>query len=96
MFKLPKLFHLIKEQMIICSVFSIIIFIFYDDYSFINKKPDLWTKIVNVFHFSIVTQFAVGYGDVYPHTNFGKLINIPHILIAYYLLAKDIILKNIL
>ena len=61
------------------------------DYN-IDIKPEdsLIRKILHSWHFAIVTQYTIGYGYVYPITTRGQIMNTIHILLSYYLLAKDL------
>lgn len=54
-------------------------------YHFIEK----WSY-VDAFYFCIVTLATVGYGDLVPHTNFGKLFTTAYIVIGIAILGAFI------
>ena len=84
-------YNLIYDQMILSFIFTAIVFFTPDDYNldFKDNEP-LYRKILHSWHFSIVTQYTIGYGYVYPITTRGQIFNTIHILLSYYLLAKDL------
>ena len=84
-------FNLIWDQMTLSLIFTAIIFFTPEDYN-IDIKPEdsLIRKILHSWHFAIVTQYTIGYGYVYPITTRGQIMNTIHILLSYYLLAKDL------
>lgn len=84
-------YHLIFDQLILSLIFTAIIFLTPEDYNLdITEKDPLYRRILHCWHFAIVTQYTVGYGYVYPITTRGQILNTIHILISYYLLAKDL------
>ena len=79
------------DQILLSLIFAVIIFFTEEDYNFNFKKNEtLVEKIIRCLHFSVVTQYTVGYGYVVPTTIRGQVINIFHMIISYYLLAKDV------
>jgi voltage-gated potassium channel Kch len=51
---------------------------------------------VDAFYFTVVTLATVGYGDIAPHTNLGKIFTIFYILVGitiFLALARGILLK---
>ena len=88
-FRQKLVYRILWDQILLLIVFSTIIFFTYDNYSF-KKSNNLKDKIVNCIYFSAVTQFTIGYGGVIPITNFGKITNIIHNFISYFLLAVEI------
>ena len=87
-------YSIIWDQMLLSIIFAVIIYGTYEDYNFkvIENEPFV-NKAMNCLHFSIVTQYTVGYGYVVPQNKRGQIINIIHMIISYYLLAKDAIEK---
>ena len=84
-------FYLILWDQIILSIFfTTLIYLTKEDYNFEFKPTDTeYFKLWKCWHFSVVTQYTVGYGYVYPKTIRGEIVNSFHIIISYYLLARD-------
>ncbi len=53
-------------------IFSIIIYIV--EYNFAGKGDNLYKSVWDAIYWGIVTTSTVGYGDIYPHTSYGKLL----------------------
>lgn len=79
-------FGLLQRQFIIAVLFAVIYYITYDNYTFKNSHPikNKQEKFINSIYYSVVTQFTVGYGSIYPQTNIGKIICMIHIFISFY------------
>ena len=78
------------DQIILSIVFTLILYFTKEDYNFQFKSTDSELfKLWKCWHFSIVTQYTVGYGYVYPINIRGEIVNSFHIIISYYLLARD-------
>ncbi len=88
-FRQKLVYRILWDQILLLIVFSTIIFFTYDNYSF-KKSNNLKDKIINCIYFSAVTQFTIGYGGVIPITNLGKITNIIHNFISYFLMAIEI------
>jgi len=86
-----KIFYrIIWDQSLLIILFSIIIFFTYDHYNF-EKTENITDKVINSFYFSTVTQFTVGYGELYPITNLSKITNIIHNFLSYFLVALELV-----
>jgi len=84
-------YNLIWDQMLLSLIFTIIIYFTPEDYNFeIKKDEPIYKKLINAWHYSIVTQYTIGYGNVYPVNTRGQILNGIHIIFSYYLLAKDL------
>lgn len=84
-------FNVLWDQLLLSLIFAVIIYFTEEDYNFNFKENEtLVEKILRCLHFSVVTQYTVGYGYVVPITVRGQTINIVHMIVSYYLLAKDI------
>ena len=78
------------DQMVLSLIFTFIIYLTHKDYNFDFKETDSeMFKLWKCWHFSIVTQYTVGYGYVYPINVRGEIFNSLHIITSYYLLARD-------
>ena len=78
--------NIIWDQIILSLVFTFLIFLMPEDYNMDVKKEDpLLKRFLHSWHFSIVTQYTIGYGYVYPITTRGQIIN--SILYYYVLLT---------
>ena len=91
--ELKTLVTVLWDQILLSIIFAVIIFFTEKDYNFKLKKKkneSLLEKILRCLHFSVVTQYTVGYGYVVPKTVRGQVINIIHMILSYYLLAKDV------
>lgn len=72
-------------------IFTIVYFMIYkyDKKSFYSSSIDKGTSgltLFDFFHFSLVTQTTVGYGDVYPKSNLSKFVNTIHLCSIYIIL----------
>ena len=84
-------FNVLWDQILLSLIFTVIIYFTEEDYNFNFKENEtLMEKILRCLHFSVVTQYTVGYCYVVPITVRGQTINIVHMIISYYLLAKDV------
>ena len=89
--ELKTLVTILWDQILLSLIFATIIFFTEEDYNFkFTKNETLVDKIIRCLHFSVVTQYTVGYGYVVPKTVRGQVINIIHMILSYYLLAKDV------
>tara|TARA_B100000242_G_scaffold265381_1_gene213506 strand:+ start:565 stop:867 length:303 start_codon:yes stop_codon:yes gene_type:complete len=89
--ELKTLVTVLWDQILLSIIFAVIIYFTEEDYNFNFKKNEsLLEKILRCLHFSVVTQYTVGYGYVVPKTVRGQVINIIHMILSYYLLAKDV------
>ena len=89
--ELNNFVKVVWDQILLSLIFAIIIYFTEEDYNFNFKENEtLVEKILRCLHFSVVTQYTVGYGYVVPTTVRGQTFNIVHIVISYYLLAKDV------
>ena len=89
--ELKILVTILWDQILLSLIFATIIFFTEKDYNFnLKKNETLVDKIIRCLHFSVVTQYTVGYGYVIPKTVRGQVINIIHMILSYYLLAKDV------
>jgi|TARA_B110001469_G_C9453932_1_gene229137 hypothetical protein len=89
--ELLKFYDIIWDQLLLSIVFTIIIYYTYKDYNLdLKKNVSFKDKILHCWHNSIVTQYTIGYGNVYPINNRGRILNTIHIILSYYLLAKDV------
>ena len=88
--ELKNFYVVLWDQIILSIVFTIIIYLTKEDYNLNFKPTDTeYVKMWKCWHFSIVTQYTVGYGYVYPKNIRGEIVNSFHIVISYYLLARD-------
>ena len=84
-------FNVLWDQLLLSLIFTVIIYFTEEDYNFNFKENEtLVEKILRCLHFSVVTQYTVGYGYVVPTTVRGQTFNIVHMIVSYYLLAKDV------
>ena len=84
-------YFVVWDQIVLSIIFAIIIYLTQEDYNFNFKETETrLDKALRCLHFSVVTQYTVGYGYVVPTTIRGQTINIIHMIISYYLLAKDV------
>jgi hypothetical protein len=89
--ELNNFVKVVWDQILLSLIFAVIIYFTEEDYNFNFKENEtLVEKILRCLHFSVVTQYTVGYGYVVPITVRGQTINIVHMIISYYLLAKDV------
>mgnify|MGYP006453059691 CR=1 FL=1 len=90
--ELNNFVQVVWDQILLSLIFAVIIYFTEEDYNFNFKENEtLVEKILRCLHFSIVTQYTVGYGYVVPQNKRGQILNIIHIVLSYYLLAKDAI-----
>ena len=83
--------NVLWDQILLSLIFAVIIYFTEEDYNFNFKENEtLIEKMLRCLHFSVVTQYTVGYGYVVPTTVRGQTINIIHMIVSYYLLAKDV------
>ena len=83
--------NILWDQILLSLIFAVIIYFTEEDYNFNFKENEtLIEKMLRCLHFSVVTQYTVGYGYVVPTTVRGQTINIIHMIVSYYLLAKDV------
>jgi len=54
------------------TIFSIIIYVV--EYNFAKDGDNLYTSVWDAIYWGIVTTSTVGYGDIYPHSSYGKLL----------------------
>ena len=84
-------FDVLWDQFLLSLIFTVIIYFTEEDYNFNFKENETFIeRILRCLHFSVVTQYTVGYGYVVPITVRGQFINIIHMIVSYYLLAKDV------
>ena len=89
--ELKTLVTVLWDQILLSIIFAVIIYFTEEDYNFkFTKNESFLEKILRCIHFSVVTQYTVGYGYVVPTTVRGQVINIIHMILSYYLLAKDV------
>ena len=79
-------YDIVKEQILLTIIFFFIIKYIKDDFSF---PKDNTNDNIKIYYYSVVTQFSIGYGDIVPLTDRARIVNIIHIILAYYLLASD-------
>ena len=92
--ELNNFVKVVWDQILLSLIFAVIIYFTEEDYNFNFKENEtLVEKILRCLHFSVVTQYTVGYGYVVPQNKRGQIINIIHMIMSYYLLAKDAIEK---
>ena len=69
----------------------LVLFVFFMIYSALYKagllKYNKELSLLDVFHFTVVSQSSIGYGDVYPENNLAKTLTWIHILTAFSLAA---------
>jgi voltage-gated potassium channel len=53
-------------------IFSVVIYVV--EYNFAEKGNNLYKSVWDAIYWGIVTTSTVGYGDIYPHTSYGKLL----------------------
>jgi hypothetical protein len=54
----------------------------------VNSTKDFEKNIhINIIHFTAVTSFTVGYGDLSTNSKFGKIVNIFHMMDSFFLLG---------
>jgi len=83
--------NILWDQILLSLIFAVIIYFTEEDYNFNFKENEtLIEKMLRCLHFSVVTQYTVGYGYVVPTTVRGQTLNIIHMIVSYYLLAKDV------
>ena len=83
--------NVLWDQILLSLIFAVIIYFTEEDYNFNFKENEtLIEKMLRCLHFSVVTQYTVGYGYVVPTTVRGQTLNIIHMIVSYYLLAKDV------
>jgi uncharacterized membrane protein len=82
--------EILWDQILLSIIFTIIIYFTQEDYNLHFTDDDTeYMKLWKCWHFCIVTQYTVGYGYVYPKTVRGEIVNSIHIVLSYYLLARD-------
>jgi hypothetical protein len=85
-----KFYEILWDQLVLSVIFTLIVYYTSEDYNlqFTEKDSEAF-KLWKCWHFSIVTQYTVGYGYVYPLNVRGEIVNSFHIITSYYLLARD-------
>ena len=83
-------YEILWDQIVLSIIFTFIVYFTNEDYNlqFTEKDSEAF-KLWKCWHFSIVTQYTVGYGYVYPINIRGEIVNSLHIVTSYYLLARD-------
>lgn len=74
----------IKYNVVIFIIFFIIYTLLLRNGSnhFKLNDPQSNNSLINTFYFTLVTHSTLGYGDIYPTSNLGKLVVSLHVIVV--------------